>query len=110
MEIKIIKDLCIKFLKQYWATLVFGIIGMIATFDIANIIVLLQGVGIVSLILLFVSLILDDAEGRGLFPHYNEAQLIENCQSDPIASAIIVAVKNLVVITAIVLAYLFIKP
>ena len=104
------KDKIMGVLKKYWASLVFGIGGMSLTLDKANFIVLGQAIGIVALILFFISLILDDTKGKGLFPSYSEGELIEICKSNPLASAIVVTIKNILVITVIMLAYFFVKP
>ena len=97
-------------LKQYWASFAFGITGLALTFDSANFVVIMQGIGVVSLILFFMSLVLDDKDGKGLFPSYCEGDLINVCKTNPIASAIVVATKNILIIVITILAYLFIKP
>lgn len=99
-----------KFLQQYLVAIVIAIVGLALTFDLAIFIIVGQAIGLISLILFFVSIILDDKKDRGLFPSYVEGDLIEIAKQDPMASAMVVVVKNIVVIVVIILAYLFVKP
>jgi hypothetical protein len=103
-------------LKQIWRKfgllIVLGCGGLIPaqyllTPDLA---VIMKVSSIISLFLIITSLALDDRQGKGLFPSYDEDQLIMNANSSPIASALVIFTKNMLMAIILILAVLFVRP
>lgn len=94
---------------RYGILICIGIIGLGVSLDIANIMVIIRSIGFMSVLLLFSTIILDDREKKGLFPAYDEFVLIQKAKENPIASAIVVATKNLFVLVIIILSIWFLK-
>lgn len=100
----------IPFVQQYWIGFAAATLGLSITGDIADVVIVTKIIGIISAFLIVSSMILSDKAGKGVFPHYNEEELISIAKQSPLASAMIIIVKNVFVITLIILAVLFIRP
>ena len=98
------------FVHQYWIGILVSIVGLGITGDVADGIIVTKIIGIISAFLVVTSFVLNDKEGKGIFPAYDETTLIAICKQDPLATALVVVVKNLFLVALIVLAVMFLRP
>lgn len=66
--------------------------------------------GMISLFLAITAIALDDRQGKGLFPSYDEDALIANAATSPIASALVILSKTILLAVILVLAVMFVRP
>lgn len=96
--------------EKYGILAVLAVIGLFVVGDIASLMIALKVLGIVSLFVIVCSAVLDDRKGKGLFPHYDEQELMEKAQQSALASAIVVGIKNGLMVIILILAVMFVRP
>jgi hypothetical protein len=103
-------------LKRFGLLSLFAVTGLTIPnyFEIpcADVAVLLKVVGMLSVFLIIIGMALDDRKGKGLFPSYDEGELMSLIYDtkSPIAASIVIGIKNFVLALIFVLAVLFVKP
>ena len=103
-------------LKALWdkfgVLVVIGLCGLIPQEYIHNpdLAVTIKVSSIISLFLIVTALALDDRQGKGLFPSYDEDALIARAYESPMAAAFVIFAKNMLLAIILVLAVLFVRP
>lgn len=98
--------------NKFGLLIVLALCGLIPPEYIYNpdVAVFLKVSSIVSLFMIIIAVALDDRQGKGLFPSYDEDTLIGKAQEHPVGSALVIFSKNLLMAVILILAVLFVRP